>query len=187
MYGRAVNAAQVLDHLTRGAGPSNQLEAAAAPGVYAYFLAAGSSLPGMSNPGSDALYIGVSSNLSEREFDTHFAEGKTGFSTLRRSIGAILKDQLRLRVRPRGIGASKTDFTNFRFDDEGERRLSAWMLEHLRVAVEPVPQPDELERQLIELACPPLNLKGWPNPEAPTIRALRRACADEARRDQPRE
>ncbi|MDQ3678208.1 MAG: hypothetical protein M3401_15665 [Actinomycetota bacterium] len=60
------------------------------------------------------------------------------------------------------------------------------MHEHLRVAVEPVAEPDALERELIARACPPLNLKGWLNPEATTIRALRKACADEARRDHPR-
>ena len=68
----------------------------------------------------------------------------------------------------------------------GERRLSVWMHRHLGVAVEAVPGPAELERQLIELACPPLNLQRWPNREAATIRALRKACADEARRDHPR-
>ncbi len=30
---------------------------------------------------------------------------------------------------------------------------------------------DALERQLITLACPPLNLTGWSNPEAATIKA----------------
>lgn len=172
--------------MTGHAPPLNELEAPPAPGVYAYFLTRGSSLPAVSNPGGAVLYIGVSGNLADREFDTHFAEGKTGFSTLRRSIGAILKEQLELTARPRGIGASKTNFTNYRFDDSGERRLSAWLREHLRVAVEAVPDPADLERQLIEFACPPLNLKGWPNPQAATIRALRKACADEARRDYPR-
>lgn len=148
----------------------------------AYFLADGAELPGVSSASGSPVYVGVSSNLAEREFNTHFVAGQTGFSTLRRSVGAILKNELSLRARPRGTGTSKTNFTNYRFDDTGEQRLSAWMHEHLRVAIESVAQPDTLERELIALACPPLNLKGWPNPEAVTIKALRIACADEARR-----
>src|SRR4051794_41524689 len=118
-----MDVAGVLAGLTSSASPLSQLQAPAAPGVYACFLAPRSSLPGVSNPGSDALYIGVSGNLAEREFETHFAEGKTGFSTLRRSIGAILQDQLELRATPRDSSRNKTNFTNYRFDDDGERRL----------------------------------------------------------------
>lgn len=185
-YLRPVHADKVLVRLSDNARPLRELEAPTSPGVYAYFLAPGVSLPAVSNPGGDALYIGVSGNLAEREFDTHFAEGKTGFSTLRRSIGAILKEELNVRAHPRGTGASKTNFTNYRFDDSGERRLSAWMHECLHVAVEAVEEPAQLERELIALACPPLNLTGWPNPEGTTIKTLRKTCADEARRDHRR-
>jgi hypothetical protein len=57
---------------------------------------------------------------------------------------------------------------------------------HLRVAVEPVADPNALEGELIVRAGPPLNLTGWPNLESATIRALRKACVEEARRDHPR-
>lgn len=181
-----MEAEYALRRLADNATRLEHLEAPAAAGVYAYFLAGGTALPGVSNPGGGPVYVGVSGNLAQREFNTHFVAGQTGFSTLRRSIGAILKDQLHLRARPRGTGISKTNFTNYRFDDTGEQRLSAWMHEQLRVAVARVDEPDALERELIALACPPLNLRGWPNPEARTIRALRKACADEARRDHPR-
>ena len=181
-----MEAEYTLQRLTDNATPIEHVKAPVAAGVYACFLADGAELPGVSSPAGGPVYVGVSRNLAEREFDTHFAAGQTGFSTLRRSIGAILKNQLNLRARPRGTGTSKTNFTNYRFDDTGEQRVSEWMHEHLRVAVEPVTEPDALERELIALACPPLNLKGWSNPEAVTIRALRKACADEARRDHPR-
>jgi hypothetical protein len=181
-----VDAEHVLQRLAGNATQLEHLVAPAEAGVYAYLLADGAELPGVSNPGSEPVYVGVSSNLAEREFDTHFAAGKTGFSTLRRSIGAILKDQLSLRARPRGTGISTTNFTNYRFDDSGEHRLSAWMHAYLLVAVEPIAEPEDLERDLIALACPPLNLNGWRNPEAATIKAMRRACADEARREHPR-
>jgi hypothetical protein len=39
-----------------------------------------------------------------------------------------------------------------------------------------------VEAELIALAQPPLNLTGWPNPHAKELKALRKLCADEARR-----
>jgi hypothetical protein len=36
------------------------------------------------------------------------------------------------------------------------------------------------------LAQPSLNLTGWSNPHAAEIKALRKACVDEARRNHPR-
>jgi hypothetical protein len=177
--------ADVLRSLTDKAAAFDQLDAPSEPGVYAYFLAGGE-LPGVSNPGGSSVYVGLSSNLAQREFDTHFAEGQTGFSTLRRSIGAILKEQLGLLARPRGTGASDTNFRNYRFDDDGERRLSVWMRDNLRVSVHAVVEPKAVEDELIALARPPLNLRGWANPEAIHIKALRKACVDEARRDHPR-
>jgi hypothetical protein len=176
---------EVLRLLGDSATKIGDLAAPAAPGVYAYFLR-GFDLPGISNPGDGPIYIGLSSNLAQREFDTHFAEGQTGFSTLRRSIGAILKEELGLRARPRGTGASETNFRNYRFDNEGERRLSEWMRRSLLVGVQAVPEPKALEDELITVARPPLNLKGWANPEAAGIKALRKACVNEARRQHPR-
>lgn len=163
--------------------PIDQLDLPPAPGVYARFLAREARLEQISKPGGGAIYIGKSSNLAERGFDTHFAPGKTGFSTLRRSIGAVLKEELALTCRPRGTGTSKTNYTNYRFDDDGEARLSEWMIENLRVGIHAL-DVDSLqthENGLIGLACPPLNLTGWANPEAHLIRELRKACADEAR------
>jgi hypothetical protein len=177
-----MEAKQVVNRLTSDAGLLDDLEAPRSPGVYAYSFRAGSSLPRVSSPGGNPVYIGLSGNLAQREFDTHFAEGKTGFSTLRRSLGAILKNELGLRAPPRGTGASKANITNYRYYDEGERRQREWMHEHVPIAIEPVPIPDELEQQLIALACPPPNLKGWATLRRQTIRARRKACADEARR-----
>ncbi|HWH09630.1 MAG TPA: hypothetical protein VG165_00740 [Solirubrobacteraceae bacterium] len=138
-------------------------------------------LKGVSDTGRAPLYLGASGNLAEREFETHFAAGKTGFSTLRRSLGAILKDEFGLRCRPRGPGPSKNNFTNYRFDDPGEAKLSQWMRDNLRVGVRPLDDPRAREGELIASACPPLNLTGWANPDARSIRELRKACADEAR------
>jgi hypothetical protein len=41
-----------------------RLEAPADPGLYAYFIADGAMLPGISNPGGGPVDVGLSSNLS---------------------------------------------------------------------------------------------------------------------------
>jgi hypothetical protein len=101
---------------------------------------------------------------------------------VRRSVGALLKDELLLAARPRGTGTSKTNYTNYRFDEEGERRLTDWMREHLRVAAYAIANVPKVESELIGLACPPLNLTGWDNPDRAEIKRLRKQCAEEARR-----
>lgn len=179
---------ETLKQLADTAAPLGQLDLAAAPGVYGWFLGPDARFGQISNPSGGAVYIGKSSNLAQRDSDTHFAPGKTGFSTLRRSIGAILKQELALKCRPRGTGTSKTNYTNYRFDDAGEARLSDWMIKNLWVGAFALDR-DSLktyERGLIGLACPPLNLTGWANPEARSIREMRKACADEARLQHPR-
>lgn len=182
----SVSASTIIDRLREGAAPVAQVAAPAAPGVYAWFVDDPVALPTLPNQGADPIYIGMSSNLAVREFDTHFKSGQTGFSTLRRSLGALLKTELALIARPRGTGASKTNYTCYRFDERGEDLLTRWMHEHLRVAVQPCGEPQVVESELIVLAQPPLNLTGRPNPSAVEIRALRKVCADEARLEHPR-
>jgi hypothetical protein len=179
--GMSPEAEDILSALQASAVSIDQLDAPAEPGTYGFFLNEGSSVPGIAQPGGRPIYVGISGNLAQREFDTHFASGQSGFSTLRRSLGALLIDQLQLRPRPRGSGASDTNYRNYRFDDQGENRLSQWMTANLRVGIQPVRSPKEIERQLIALACPPLNLTHWSNPDTPTIKAARRACVDAAR------
>lgn len=177
---------QLLDRMRATATTLDRLEAPAASGVYAFFLAEGARVPGVAHPGSDALYVGLSGNLAQREFDTHFAAGKSGFSTLRRSLGALMRTSLALHPRPRGSGASATNYRNYRFDDAGEERLSGWMRDHLLVGVHALAEPAAIERALIALARPPLNLKGWSNPDATTVKAARKECAELARSAEPR-
>jgi hypothetical protein len=103
-----------------------------------FFSAAGMrSLPFRRRP-NGLVDIGKSANLAQRVIDTHFGSGKTGSSTARRSLGAILKQQLRLTAIPRGRGLKDRDFTNYRFDAAGEDRLSDWMRGNLMIAVCPV-------------------------------------------------
>lgn len=150
------------------------------PGVYAILLAPTGSLPGIEPGTGGLLYIGMTDATLEAR--SHFGHAHSGFSTLRRSLGAILRDQLGLSATPRGPGPSSTNLRNYRFSDAGELALSAWMMQHLLIAQAPVAAGvDQIEKDLITTLEPPLNLTGWRNPQRPAIKALRARCVDEAR------
>jgi hypothetical protein len=119
--------------------------------------------------------------LADRELEQHFCSTSTGRSTLRRSIGALLRGQLSLKATPRAPGPSETNVRNYRFDPDGEARLTDWMCEHLEVGVHASAEYRDLEDCLVQQLRPLLNLTKWPNPRRAEIRRLRRACADEAR------
>jgi hypothetical protein len=185
-YSRSVDPAEMLTRLRASAVPIDDVRAPTKPGVYAWYLDERDALTSAPHRDAEPIYIGMSTNLAERGDETHFQSGQTGFSTLRRSLGALLKGELQLRAQPRGTGASEQNYRCYRFDDAGEDRLTDWMTRHLRVAVLAYPDPSHVEAELVTLAQPPLNLNKWANPSAAEIKALRKACADEARRDHPR-
>ncbi len=158
-----------------------KLEPPSSPGVYVIYLRDPSALLPFA-PGPDGLvYVGSSSSLRDRELEAHFASGKTGFSTLRRSLGALLKQRLGLVPMPRGSGSSEDDASNYSFTEDGEAKLTDWMKSNLEVGFCVAPDREAAERGLIERLGPLLNLTGWQNPERKTIKKLRKACADEAR------
>ncbi|MBE0418375.1 MAG: hypothetical protein IBX63_11480 [Coriobacteriia bacterium] len=155
--------------------------AIASGGVYAWFVREPLRLADFELNSEDPVYVGRSSNLAAREYANHLSSTSTGWSTLRRSLGALLKDELHLTAVPRGNGKTSSNFTNYRFEAQGEQRLTGWMLEHLEVGVCPVDDPERVEAELLAQLSPVLNLKGSRNPLASKIRALRKTCADEAR------
>lgn len=176
-----MDAREVLAGLNGSATRLAAVRAPAKAGVYAWFVDDPTTLPLLPDQGDDPIYVGLSKNLAQRGDETHFKSGRTGFSTLRRSLGALLEGDLNLRVVPRGTGPSEQNFRCYRFDDAGETRLTRWMQEHLRIGVMAYPSPEAIERELIALARPPLNLTGWSNPHAVELKALRKRCADKAR------
>jgi hypothetical protein len=98
------------------------------PGIYAIGFIAGvfplSSAKNYVKPG-DIIYIGKTEKSQEcRNVSTHLASGKSGCSIVRRTLGAILREQLSLQPIPRSF-TEKGDkrFTNYKFDSTGEDRL----------------------------------------------------------------
>jgi excinuclease UvrABC nuclease subunit len=80
-----MDAALALANLSAARCPLAILDAPSAPGVYAFFLRERGVLPGVDELADSIVYIGLSSNLAQREFDSHFRAGQSGFSTLRRT------------------------------------------------------------------------------------------------------
>lgn len=176
-----MNPGDFLRSLKQSAAPLAEVEIPNAPGVYAFYLAPGAELPGITQSREGPLYLGISGNLAQRDFDTHFAAGQSGFSTLRRSIGALLRTRLDLGPRPRGTGASDTNYRNYRFDEAGEHALAGWMTTNLLIGAKRIESPQKVEKELIALACSPLNLTHWANPDGSAIKAARKACVEAAR------
>lgn len=83
---------------------------------------------------------------------THYAGNAEG-STLRKTLGCLLADELGIQLRRVGSGTRVTFLT-------GERALSEWMGANARVSWVTRPAPWVLEDHLISLLDLPLNLDG---------------------------
>ena len=105
---------------------------------------------------------------------THLRGNAEG-STLRKTLGCLLADQLGIELRRVGSGKRMTFV-------EGEQTLSAWMALHARVAWIERPRPWELEDYLIGTVDLPLNLQGNShNPFHPQLTVARAAAVGRAK------
>jgi hypothetical protein len=105
---------------------------------------------------------------------THYTGNAEG-STLRKTLGCLLADQLGIELRRVGSGTRMTFSL-------GELGLSAWMSENALVAWVERPSPWELEDRLIAEQDLPLNLEGNArNQFHPSLQAMRAAAVARAR------
>ena len=190
--------AEAMRHL---AGPTMSIteakvEVPARPGLYAVHGEAevwqelGLGEPTDARP----LYVGKAErSLASRDVDTHFSTGKTGSSTLRRSLAGLLADDLALEGRPRNPTKPER-FANFGLETSGDERLTDWMVTHLRLAVWPSPDGailDAVETAVLAELLPPLNVAKVSPPWRPLVQAGRRRLSAQAeawsttRRDSP--
>jgi hypothetical protein len=190
---KSENNDQLLQRLEKNAEPVAEITSYSMDrGIYGFFLLKGSLRIGeqVFAPGKGALlYLGkTESSQKVRDAGEHLANGGTGNSTLRRSLGALLREPLNLKPRPRSDSETAgRQFTNFRFEAEGEERLTAWMKKHLSLGFCKLPAltVSELrvrEKGLIKSATPALNIGH--NPESPYLAELklaRKHCASLAR------
>ncbi|SIS86147.1 hypothetical protein SAMN05421766_104449 [Zobellia uliginosa] len=155
------------------------------PGIYAIFYI-GNDFPILGNSVSkhQIIYIGKTESSQEsRDAKTHFATGKTGSSTLRKSIGSILFEQEDLKPIPR----NETDYkinrvSHFKFDNQSEIKITDWMEKNLALSFYEYPKTkkeiEDLEIEIINELVPILNISKNPkNQFKTTLQSLRKNCA----------
>jgi hypothetical protein len=104
-------------------------------------------------PDGRPLYVGKAQrSLARRDVGTHFQTGKTGWSTVRRSLASMLRAELKLRARPRKVEEFGS-YDCFGLEPAGDERLTVWMHEHLRLALAPVVSSDltSVERAVLHI------------------------------------
>ena len=136
------------------------------------------------------IYIGkTESSQEKRDEKTHFCNGGTKSSTLRRSLGAILREELKLIPIPRSYTEkSEKRFTNFCFDEPGEKLLTNWMKVNLSLSFwefdGSIDEIETIEKDIIQKLVPILNLKNnRSNPWSKEIKILRKICVDLAKQN----
>lgn len=134
------------------------------------------------------LYVGkAEDSLLSRDLDCHFGDGRTGSSTVRRSFAALLRERLVLSAIPRN--PSKPGyFANYGLAPADDAKLTAWMREHLEIAVWPWDNTDplvDMERIVLQRLNPPLNIAGVRHAHRASLQAARRLMADQARAWRP--
>jgi hypothetical protein len=132
------------------------------------------------------LYVGkAEDSLVSRDLRTHFGDGRTGSSTVRRSFAALLHERLGLEGRPRSP-AKPERFSNYGLTGAHDAALTRWMRERLQLAVWPKPRECRslamVELAVLERWKPPLNLKDVRTPWSAMVSAARAVMAEEARR-----
>ena len=127
------------------------------------------------------IFVGKAKSDSSR----HFQSGTTGASTLRRSLGALLQNQLELIPIPRSQDKADNDrYDNYAFDEASEVKLTNWILENFQVAFLPYDKEniDDLRKALIEYNIPIFNFQNNPaNKYGAQIKSWRKKCAEEAK------
>jgi len=155
-------------------------------GIYALFYI-GSDFPLLGDivKKHQIIYIGkTESNQKKRDYDTHFASGKTGNSTVRKSIGSILCLFNNMNPIPRNDSDyKKRRFSHFKFDEPSEQIITNWMKTNLALSFYEYPENkkliDKLETEIIKELMPVLNIdfKNPDNPYKAQIIKLRKNCA----------
>lgn len=161
-------------------------------GIYGFFVDKSLDLGKFGSPGQ-IIYVGLSEkNLNSRDTGTHLATGQTGWSTLRRSIGAILKLHLNLTAQKRDKNSTKLRADKYKFSEEGESLLTEWMSKNLKMGYWATDNPVTLvklrkeEENVILKLKPTLDLDKRTrqfNPLWRELDHLRKICREEVKQN----
>ena len=131
------------------------------------------------------LYVGkAEDSFVSRDLKTHFADGRTGSSTVRRSLAALLRTKLALSGIPRNL-RRPADFANFGLSQGDDAVLTAWMRERLQITVWPTDRSRalvDIETDVLRRWNPPLNIAKIDHDWRSFVKQERRVMADQARR-----
>lgn len=159
------------------------------PGIYAFMLKQNANLKEFGTQ-LQVIYVGIAKeSLKNRDLGNHFKSSSTGRSTLRRSIGAVLKSDLGIIAFSRNGTSNKREINNYTFDLEGNKVLTEWMRKNLVVGYWedkkriPYSKLRGLEEEVIKFLKPTLDLdrrtKKY-NRMANKLDELRGICKEEA-------
>lgn len=162
---------------------TDDLKFSDSPGIYAFFFT-GKKFP-LENYNlldNRIIYIGkTEKSQKSRDANTHFKTGKSGSSTFRKSIGALLSQIQVITPVIRSItDVEKGRKSHYKFDMESEEKISKWIQNNISVTFFEFPASksdiDELETEIIRKLKPVLNLdhKNSDNSFKPLISALRK-------------
>lgn len=181
---------KIIQQLKSNARPFKQINNFSdQPGIYALFYF-GNTFPlkDYRHSENEIIYIGKTlKSQKSRDADTHFKSGKTGSSTLRKTFGSLLCNQIDLIPIPRSQSdIDKKRFAHFKFDNISEEKLTKWMETYLGLSFYPYPKSaaeiDMLETLLINELVPILNIdrKNISNQYYTHIRSLRKQMGEKA-------
>ena len=186
MPDHSLTAERILNPLTLHSVADVRI-APASPGIYGWWMKEGAlDVPDAAYPQQDGhqlLYVGISprkpsaagrvssGNLRDR-LVTH-ATKDASRSTLRRTLGVLLADELGLTL---GVHGGREHYGT-----RGEALISRWLIENARVAWAVDPQPWNAEDELLADATRALNLDGRSDAFARLISDRRKAALAAAR------
>lgn len=181
-----MNTEKVIEHLLKTEKRFTNTLFSKKPGIYAIFFV-GDVFPLLRKgiKKHQIIYIGkTESSQEKRDAKTHFSDGKTGSSTVRKSIGALLyNDGYKMYPIPRNNTDFKNNrFSHFMFDKDGERYLTKWMIDNLALSFYEYDgdktEIESMERCIIQAIVPVLNIQNNPmNPFLFKLKELKRICA----------
>lgn len=149
------------------------------PGIYAFFFS-GATFPieGHKPGKAEIIYLGkTESSGVGRVLNTHFGTGKTGSSTVRRTLSGLLRQKLKLQPIPRNQSDGEKGRNTFKLDETSEKKLTTWMKTNLLVSfysIDSVAQVKRVEHKLIQELIPVLNLEGNPENSYKTLLSKKR-------------
>ncbi len=160
-------------------------------GIYAFHVRSGKLgdrvIDAVLKENHGCLYLGkatVGAGGLHGRIRTHLRTGSTGRSSLRRSLGAALKNRLGIKAipRPSRKAITRKAITNYAFAEPGDLALTQWMLRALELSFLVDEDPRAAECIWVPKLRPVFDLEGlWSNPAAGYIEnQLREACRREA-------